>query len=280
VPPLRLISVDRRVRVHFANDRDGMITDGQTVYATHTGGRLWRRVDLPGTGPSWEIGALASNDRALYAIVISDTGTRLFDTPLGVNLWAPVPGVELTGRGGGTVVAHGSSVYVALNVIHDSISYWASTNGRTWRVADPPCPTDGNPELALAADETVFALCSSNPGTGFMAKDLMKSVSAGPFTPVSQAPEAGITTGFAAASSSTVAIAAIGAGAAWLHRGTQAAMLWDTPFITDELPFADLAFTSDRNGILVWGGPLWGEAKVYRTHDGAATWTELTLGSS
>jgi hypothetical protein len=271
VPPVRLVSVDRRVRVHFANDLHGVITDGQAMYATHTGGRLWRRVVLPG-----DIGALASNDRALYAIVTSDTGTRLFSAPLDADRWAPVPGVELPSSGGGTVVAHGSGASVALNVIHESIAYWTTTNGQTWQASEPPCQVNANPELSLAGP-TVFALCSYNPGRGSMFKDLMRSDSGGPFTFVSQAPEPGITTDFAAASPSTVAIGAIGAGAAWLHRGTQGPAAWGTPFIADELPLADLAFTGEQDGALVWGGPLWGEAKIYRTHDAGATWTPLTF---
>lgn len=277
VPQVPLTSVDRRPRVHFANDRDGLITDGVIMYATHTGGRLWHRVELP-AGPSLDIGAVASNDRTLYTIVTDDVGTRLFATPLGVNRWAPVSGVELPGRGSGTVVAKGSSAYVALNVIHESIRYWATSNGRTWRASEPPCSVDANPELSVAAGPTVFALCSSNPGRGFMTKDLLKSVSGSPFAFVSQAPDPGFTTDFAAASPSTVAIAAIGIGAAWLHRGTQGATVWDTPFVTDEPPFADLAFTGEHDGVLVWGGPLWDVAKVYRTHDAGATWTPLTFG--
>ncbi len=278
VPQVPLTSVDQRVRVHFANSRDGVITDGQALYATHTGGLLWRRVDIPHAGAAFDIGALASNDRALYAIVSNDNATRLFATPLAVDRWAPVPGVELAGRGGGTVVADGESAYVALNLIHQSIGYWTTANGRAWRASEPPCPIDGNPELGLASGTTVFALCSSNPGQGLMLKDLMKSVAGGPFTFVSQAPEPGITTDFAAASPSTVAIAAVGIGAAWLHRGTLGGTVWDTPFVIEEPPFTDLAFTSERNGVLVWGGPLWDQATVYRTNDSGTTWTAINFG--
>jgi photosystem II stability/assembly factor-like uncharacterized protein len=274
-PQLPLVSVDRRVRVRFANARDGVITDGQAMYATHTGGLLWRRVDLPGAGPAFDIGELASNDRTLYAIVSNDNTTRLFATPLAVDRWAPVPGVELAGRGRGTVVAGGDGAYVALNLIHESIGYWSTANGRTWRPSEPPCTIDGNPELGLTSGATVFALCSFNPGRGSMFKDVLKSVAGGPFTLVSQAPEPGITTDFAVASPSRMAIAAVGVGAAWLHLGTQGGTVWETPFVTDEPPFSDLAFTSERNGVLVWGGPLWGQAAVYRTTDGGTTWTAV-----
>src|SRR5256885_331792 len=191
-PSVPLISVDRRARVQFANARDGVITDGQGMWVTHTGGLAWCRVELPG-----EIGALASNNRAFYAIVINDTGTRLFSTPLTSTRWAPVAGVELAGRGGGTVAAQGDRAYVAVNRIHEEIRFWTTSDGRTFQTAEPPCTIDGNPELSLAG-VTVFALCSSNPGPGFMTKELMRA-DKGPFQFVSQAPDPGITTDFAAA---------------------------------------------------------------------------------
>jgi len=274
VPAVSLTSVDRRVRVHFANELEGLVTDGRKLYVTHTGGRLWRPIELPG-----DVGALASNAGTLYAIVSDDNRTRLFATPRGVDRWAAVAGIELPGASGsGTVVARGTGAYVALNVIHESIGYWATENGRVWRATEPPCPASANPELSLAGP-TVFALCSYNPGRGFMFKDLLRSDSGGPFTLAGQAPEAGITTEFAAASASTVAIVAIGAGAAWLHRGTDGGKTWDSPLVIDEVPFADLGFTGELTGTVVWGGPLWGDARVYRTHDGGATWTPLIFAS-
>src|SRR5262249_23688323 len=58
-PPVPLTSVDLRPRVRFANDRDGVITDGHTMYSTHTGGTRWRKVELSGVGPEFDIGELA-----------------------------------------------------------------------------------------------------------------------------------------------------------------------------------------------------------------------------
>lgn len=278
-PKVPLISVDRRARVHFANARDGIITDGQAMWVTHTGGLNWLRIPIAAAGPNAEIGDLAANDLAFYALIINDNSTRLYAMPLRSTVWAPVPGVQLAGRGGGTVAAQGDRVYVAINLIHEAIAYWTSGDGRTFRPKPAPCTIDGNPELSLART-TVFALCSSNPGRGFMTKELLRANDSGPFQFVGQAPDPGITTDFAAASPSTVAIAAIGAGAAWLHRCTDQATVCDTPFITDELPMVDLAFTSEHNGVVLWGGPLWGGATLYRTHDAGASWTAQSIGAA
>lgn len=273
-PPVQQSPEHDQVRVHFANDRDGLITDGHRLYASHSAGRLWRQVPFPVA----EVGAIASNDRFSYAIVSGAAGTRLYSSPVHVSRWAPVPGVELPeAGGGGDVVARGTSAFVALNVIFQSNGYWSTTDGRGWQSSAPPCAVDAEPALGLARDGTLFALCSHDPGRGFMAKDLERAEPDGSFSFVSSAPPEGITTGFDAAAPSTVAIAAVGAGAAFVHRGTADGTVWDTPFIGEEQPVYDLAFTDPRHGSMVLGGPGWPNATVYRTTDGAATWTPLTF---
>ena len=265
-----------QVRVHFANDLDGLVTDGHRLFASHTAGLVWRQVPLPEA----EIGAIAANDRFLYAIVSGTAGTRLYSTPLHVDRWAPVPGVELPESGGGDVIASGTSAFVALTAIFQSAGYWSSTDGRDWRPSEPPCAVDAVPLLGLARERAPFApfaLCSHDPGRGFMAKDLERAQADGTFSFVGSAPPAGITTGFDAASSSTVAIAAVGAGFDFVHRGTAGGTTWDTPFVGDDLPLYDLAFTDPRHATMVAGGPGWPSATVYRSTDAGTTWTPLTF---
>jgi photosystem II stability/assembly factor-like uncharacterized protein len=271
-PAVPLTTVDNRARVYFANELDGLISDGQVAYATHTGGLLWRRVNLP----AGEIGAVAHSNRAWYAVVANDTGTRLVSAPLQADRWTAVPGVALAGKGRGTIATRGGNVYVTLNVIFEAIGYWSTANGRTWTPGEPPCAADQSPELT-AAGGAVFAVCSYNPGRGFMLKDLFRLDATGRFAFVSNAPDAGITTGAAAASESTVVIAAVGGGAAWLHRSSVETTTWDTPFVTEEPPFADLAFTGSLTGVTLWGGPLWGVATLYRTVDGGSTWANVAI---
>lgn len=269
-----------QVRVFFANDTVGLITDGERLYATHTGGIRWQQVELPGAGPSATIGALAANDRALYAIVVNDSSTRLYASPLRVTRWRPVPGVALANPGGagGDVVARGHSAYVVLDDTFVSDGYWVTTGG-AWQPAQPPCDVDAVPELGLAPDNALYALCSYNPGMGFMFKDLMKPNPGGGFTFVSSAPDDGLTTAFSAASAGTVAIGAVGEGAAFLHRGINGGTEWQTPLVLNGVPISDLTFTDATHGFLMWGGLPWTGATVYRTRDAGATWTPVSYGT-
>jgi hypothetical protein len=273
-PPVQVSPEHDQVRVHFANAIDGLVTDGHLLYASHTAGAFWRQVPLP---DGVLVGAIASNDRFSYAILSGPDGTRLFSSPVHASRWAPVPGVALPEAGGGAVVARGSSAFVALTAIFRSTGYWSTVDGRSWQPGQPPCTADAQPTLGLASDRALFAMCSHDPGRGFMAKDLQRAEPDGSFSFVSSAPEAGITTGFDAASRSTVAVAAVGAGAAFVHRGTEGGTTWDTPFVGEETPIFDLAFTDALHGTMMWGGPGWSGAIVYRTTDGAATWTPLTF---
>jgi hypothetical protein len=273
-PPVRVAPDNDQVRVHFANELDGLITNGHQVFTTHTAGAVWRPVALP----SPNIWTVASNDKFMYAIVIDDSSTRLVSSPVHRDQWAPVPGVSLpNGRGGGDIAARGDTVFVALNSIFEATAYWSSSDGRTFRPGTPPCAVDAQPRLGLAKDGALFALCSSNPGRGMMFKDLQRAQPDGTFAFVSSGPDLGITEGFDAASSSTVAAAAVGAGAAFVHRATAGGTTWDTPFVGEESQPFDLHFTDARHGTFVLGGPGWPVATVYRTTDSAATWTPLSL---
>lgn len=277
-PDVRVPLDNKRIRVHFANGRDGMVTDGSRLFATHTAGLLWRRVDLSRAGTDLGIAALASDERSLYAVVASDSGTRLFSSPRHVDRWRPVSDVELPDRGAGDVVAHGDTVYVALSAVHRSHGYWVGSGGR-WHGTAPPCGIHADPDLGLAPGQAVYALCTYNPGMGYAFKDVWRSASGERFTLVGSAPDRGITTGFAAASPSTVAVTATGGGTALLHRGVRRGADWHTPFVLGGAPMYDLHFTDERHGALVHGGPQWDVAGVYLTSDGAATWTPVDLGT-
>jgi photosystem II stability/assembly factor-like uncharacterized protein len=274
-PPVQQTPEGDQVRVQFGNDLDGLVTDGHRLFTSHTAGLSWREVPLPEV----TIGAIASNDRFSYAIMSGTAGTRLYSSPLHLSRWAPVPGVALPeSGGGGDVVAGGTSAFVALTAIFQSNGYWSTTDGRDWRASAPPCAVEAEPNLGLARDRALFALCSHDPGRGFMAKDLERAQPDGTFGFVSTAPPEGITIGFDAASSATVAVAAVGAGFDFVHRGTAGGSTWDTPFVGDDLPLYDLAFTDARHATMVAGGPGWPGATVYRTTDAGTTWTPLAFG--
>jgi hypothetical protein len=274
VPDVRLPEDNRRVRIHFANDRVGVLTDGSELYVTRTGGLYWRLVALNGAGPSANIGALADNASTLFAIVSSDAATRLYASPLWRDRWVPAPGVAVPGRADGDIAAAGARAYVAITAVHRFHGYWTLSGG-TWLRAEPPCTTDAAVDVGFTGP-TVYALCSSNPGMGDMEKRVERS--SGGFVPVGRAPDAGITMGFAVASPSTMAVAAVGQGAAFVHRSADGGRTWQTPLVLRGAPVSDLQFMDPRHGVLLWGRPDLGSGRVYATQDGGSTWASLILG--
>jgi hypothetical protein len=279
-PDVAPSELNDRVRVHFADAANGLVTDGQRLYATHTGGLFWRQVELRGAQPPVFIGELASNDRSSLAVVTTGEGdqarTQLFSSPRSWSQWEPVPGVQIPGAGGGDVVAEGDSAYVVLTAVFQTTGYWVTTGGTGWQQRPAPCSVDARADLALAGT-TVFALCSYNPGMGRMFKDAKVSTAGGPFEPVGSAPLEGITTGFAAASDSILVATAVGLGAAFAHRSVDGGAVWNTPFVIEEPPLYDLDFQDGGHGVMLHGGFGTTAAELYQTCDAGATWQLLPL---
>jgi hypothetical protein len=289
-PPVRLPARDVPVRVVFA-PRDesrgaaiGFATDGRRLFATRDGAQTWSRVKLRGVdGRAW-IGDLVATASRVYAIVgdgsAEDGRTRLFMAGLLIDRLRPVRGVETEGNGvpadgGWDIAVGGGSVAVSLGRIFVNAGYWTSADGHTFVAGDPPCTSDQVPDIGAIRATEVVALCSYDPGTGFMHKDLRRSVDGGPFQAAGTAPDAGLTDQYVSPAPKRNVITAVG-GASILYRST--ADGWETPvFLPDALPWADLQFVDRQHGYVVWGGPRSGSGEVYRTGNGGRSWTVLDL---
>jgi photosystem II stability/assembly factor-like uncharacterized protein len=289
-PPVRLPDNGVQVRVFFANRTDGLVTDGQSLFATHDGGAGWRSVRLAGVSGPVAIGPIAANTLREYAVVTVGTGdaarTTLYSSPLAQDWWTPAAGVSIPGQGvpasgGWDVVARGSDAAVALGVIFESSRFWTSTGAGGFREATAPCGVDARTDLAAVTGRT-YALCSSNPGRGFEAKQLLASDLAGPagqFTPLGPAPDAGITRDFAAGSRTVAAVAAAGGGASFIHLTTDGGQTWTTPLTLDpDVDMFDLAYQDPTHAVFTAGGPTSVSATVYRSTDAGQTWKPLVFG--
>jgi hypothetical protein len=255
-----------RIRVHFADEMAGVITNGERLFVTRTGGTTWSEVLLP-TPQRVTFGKVASDSLSFLVVVSSPAGTRLYRSPLSGGGWSPVPGVEIKGAADGDIAASGWRSYVVLSRVHEETRYWV--NGRLgWQETKPPCDVDSATKLA-APGTTTLALCSWNPGMGRMFKQLLQAEEGGGFKPVSEGPVEGITMGFAAASPSTVVVSAVGLGAGWLHRAVDGK--WSTPFVKEGGPLYDLGFTDEYYGHAVWEGQL------LVTSDSGASWRRLIV---
>ncbi|WP_090047644.1 YCF48-related protein [Lentzea fradiae] len=247
-----------RLRVVFASDTTGMVTDGEQLFVTNDGGTRWTSSGVKGT-----VGALGFDNAAFLAVIHDGTASRLYQRELWSGSWQPVPGVEVKGAASGSIAAG----HVSLSVPFQENRYW--TRGLvSWREEVPPCTAESATRLGTAGGDR-YALCSFDPGFGNMTKELRKATPGGPFETIGVPPREGITTGFAV-SAGTALVAAAGRDLSFMHRGS--AGKWDTPLTLGGPAFEDLAFADEQHATLVRGGPGQEFAQVLRSADGGLTW--------
>jgi hypothetical protein len=260
-PPLSIPETDR-LRVVFANDAAGMVTDGEQLFVTGNGGTRWESSGIKGI-----VGALGFDNSGFLAVIYDGTSSRLFHRELWFGSWQPVPGVEVKGQAFGAI-ADGQ---VSLATFGQENRYWTRSPAG-WLEEAAPCDVFSATRLGTVGTDR-YALCSFDPGFGNMTKELRKAVD-GVFQTVSVPPREGITTGFAISPEAAL-VAATGRDWSFVHRGTGAK--WDTPLTLGGPAFEDLAFSDARHAALVRGGPGQEFAEVYRTDDAGSTWKLLKV---
>jgi hypothetical protein len=260
-PALSVPETDR-LRVRFANDAAGMVTDGEQLFVTSDGGTRWEPSGIKGT-----VGALGFDHAGFLAVSYDGESSRLFHRELWSGPWRPVPGVEVKGRAFGDI-AEGQ---VSLATFGVENRYWTRSPAG-WTEEPAPCTEFAATRLGTVGTSR-WALCSFDPGFGNMTKELRKS-DGGPFKTVSVPPREGITTGFAVSPEAAL-VAATGRDWSFVHRGP--GEKWDTPLTLGGPPFEDLAFSDSRHATLVRGGPGQEFAEVYRSDDAGSNWKLLKI---
>ncbi|SHF06170.1 sialidase family protein [Streptoalloteichus hindustanus] len=291
-PDITVSPISAQVRVHLANDRDALATNGEILHATHDGAASWHPVELPDARPPVRVEALATNGASAYALVISgaedDRRTRLFASPVDQSRWAPVPGLAAPGVAGGSVVGVGSAAFVVIGGGGTPGRYWTTEDGSDWREADPPC---AEPEMATwlalvpgdrAVPSAVFAVCAyrAELPPGQSHKDLRRSTGGGPFELLGRAPTTGIARGLAVPAPDTALVASVGGGFAFLFRTTDGGRTWDTVLRQEPPEFLDLAFQDTTHGVVFRGSGTGSHGAVLRTTDGGVSWRELSFGEA
>ncbi|MCP2257352.1 Uncharacterized protein LX15_001037 [Streptoalloteichus tenebrarius] len=288
-PEITVSPSSAQVRVHLANERDALATNGETIFATHDGARSWHLVELPDTGPRVDVGSIASNETNSYMMIASgseeDQRTRLFSSPVDQTRWSPVPDVAVPVVVGGSVVASGSAAFAALSGPGVPGRFWSTEDGGAWRESAPPCPeSDMASWLALVPRDrsAVYAVCAyrGELPTGHSYKDLKRSEAGGPFQLLGRAPTTGVMRGLAVPTSSSALVAAVGGGFAFLYRTTDGGRNWETVLRQEPPEFLDLAFQDAAHGVVFRGTGTGDTGAVLRTTDGGATWRELTFNSA
>lgn len=277
-PPLAVPGNSDQVRVRFSTPLSAVATDGSRVVSTLDGGRHWSTVTLAGAPSGAYISAIAGTLLHSYAVASSHAGTQLYSGLRLQHHWSPVRGVAVTGDSFGDISTAGG-LNVTIGQDYGVPQLWSSSNGLTWTRGAAPCPAAAVPALGGVVGGRTFVMCTSEPGRGESVKQLRSAPARGPFVDDGAAPpELGITEQAATPSAGTTVISAIGGGAAFLYATFDGGGTWTNPLVVDpDRPFFDLAFTGQRVGTVVSGGPSSYGASVLRTTDGGRTWTPLSF---
>lgn len=255
-PPVSVPEADR-LRVVFANDAAGMVTDGEQLFVTSNGGTRWEPSGIKGT-----VGALGFDSSGFLAVVYDGSSSKLYHRKLWFGSWQPVPGIEVKGQAFGDI----TEGQVSLATFGQENRYWTRSPAG-WMEEPAPCDIFAVTRLGTVGTGR-YALCSFDPGFGQMSKELRKS-EGGPFKTISVAPREGITLGFAISPEAALISAS---GRDWSHIHRDPGGKWDTPLTLGGPPLLDLAFAGARNAAFVRGGPGQEFAEVYRSADAGLTW--------
>lgn len=255
-------------KVRFATSKDGWVF-GPQLWSTHDGGTTWRQLSEP--QPVSDVEAAAGT---AYALV----GNELFRTPAGSDAWQRVRQVGASA----TMALHGHAIWI-VSGHPDNTQLLTSADGTTWKSLPDPCSRLGAEWIlsgvAPVTTSQVFLLCGGGVGAGSESKKVLFSVDAGRTAkPTStDPPRGGIANGFAAASESVIAIAAL-SGASEIYRTGDAGQTWKTPLQQGDggVGYYDLGFTTSTQGVAIYGQPSkvgTTPSTLLMTHDAGATWS-------
>jgi photosystem II stability/assembly factor-like uncharacterized protein len=260
-------------KVRFATPLDGWAF-GPQLWATHDGGKSWRQINEP--QPVSDLEAAAG---VAYALI----GDQLLRTPVSADTWREVRQVGESAM----IALHGHAIWVVQGGGPGATKLLVSADGATWQTLPDPCASlQSDWTLSAVAPVTasqLFLLCGGGVGAGSESKTVLYSADAGRTTKATATdpPRGGVASGFAAASDSVVAIAAV-SGASEVYRSGDAGKSWQMPLQQGDGGFGyyDVGFTTPTQGVAIYGRPGQPNTphpELLMTRDAGATWSVVHL---
>lgn len=284
-----LLTQEARVSgVVFASRRDGWLY-GPGLYATHDGGRLWRRIILRGNivpRLGGGVVAMAASGGIAYAVVSPDPfhgkPDELYASPAGTNTWARVG--TMTGDPFASLAVSGTAAWFGT-----STRLWATTDGGArWHKYPFRCPGAryGLDGLAAASRSHLAFACTNPEGMFRTDKAVLRSADGGRTEHLAgYAPAGGDTNGQIAEPphrGSVITIAVITPGPSYLYRSADGGKTWAqiaVPGTGGGVNLGSLSYVSPTVGWVVAGGaPLPGSGnRLLRTTDAGRSWHPVTF---
>jgi photosystem II stability/assembly factor-like uncharacterized protein len=290
------LSTTTRWELRFADAQDGWIS-GSLLFATHDGGRTWRRIAFPGAGtPNASVAALEAADGRVYAEIAEGTNgdtygpVVLFGSLVSSDAWYPVPAVTTGAAGfaGGISLAQG----VFWVMLHPAIvmpqgtqsqsALYRSLDGVTWRREPLPCPAETVAAVAAATSSRVFVVCTDGFAAGSQGKSAYRSDNGGvTYVRVADPPFEGDFEDVAA-SPTSVSVAAA-SGGTLISASFDAGRTWTGTFNIGDggLGLSDLGFTTALQGVVIHGMITYPQSlQLLMTRDGGHTWATIAVSPS
>ncbi|HTT54240.1 MAG TPA: hypothetical protein VMH35_22850 [Streptosporangiaceae bacterium] len=280
-------------QVRFYNTSDGWAF-GPQLWATHDGGRTWKRI---GTGGR-RVTALETAGQRVFAVwaqctgrgadwAAGCTGQALQEAAPGSNRWAPVPGagarfsvsgtasaaaLVLTGRRGYLLAPDG----MLLSGPVTSAGGWQPVTGTPAPCLPGAAQADGQPGGAMLASTTTgLVLVCPGAATGGSQTKTVYTLAAGAraWLKAASAPSAGTATSVSGSAASTIVLAST----AGIEVSRNGGASWTAGQGT--LPaggFSYVGMTTADQGVAVPADPA--VHAVWFSYDGGATWQESPIG--
>ena len=279
-----LTQASRVTGVVFSSRRNGWLY-GPGLWATHDGGRHWRRVILGGNVvPSLGGGVvtMAAASGNVYAVVSPDPfhgkPQEMYRSPAGQDAWARVG--TMTGDPFASLAVSGKAAWFGT-----STQLWATADGVSWHEYPFGCPGAGYglSGIAAASRSHVVFLCADAMGMFHTGKEVLRSVNGGKTEQLAGQPPVGgdVTGGIAVPPhhSKVIGIAVVTPGPDFLYRSASGGKTWTEitiPGTSGGVNLNSLSYLSRTAGWVVAGSP--GETPtLLRTTDGGRTWHPVTF---
>jgi hypothetical protein len=281
-------------RIKFTSVLDGYLY-GPDLYATHDGGKTWKKLIIQGIPTAYGVSSLESTRSNTFIILARpDTALPGSDYLLSAirnsDAFAiqKVPAVSTSATP--QISANESGLMFSTNRPTADFYYRADASTE-WTRIQATCPGafPSNPAFALATPRSgrstpqLVLGCGSNPGAGSEDKTVIQSSDLKTFTPAkAKPPLGGILTGIASPDGQTIAVAAA-SGATFLYVSLNRGASWQTVLSDPNFggaPIHDLSFVTRSLGVAVIGHATAANTKTssaLMTQDRGLSWKEFAF---